>query len=184
MMKKIRFFFAFAILTSLSLRAQEKINWISLEQAVMLQKENPKNILIDMYTVWCGPCVMLDRNTFSNASVAEYVNKNYYAVKFNAEGNAIVKFQEQTFENPNYDEKKAKRRNSSHQLTPFFRVNAYPTILFLDEKANLIAPIPGYRSPKQLELYLKLFKEDAYKKIRSKEEFTKYNDSFKYEFIE
>ena len=58
-MNKIIFFFAIATFSSLSLKAQEKINWISLEKAVELQKKTPKKILIDMYTVWCGPCKML-----------------------------------------------------------------------------------------------------------------------------
>jgi len=38
-MNKIIFFFAIATLTSLPLKAQEKINWISLEKAVELQKK-------------------------------------------------------------------------------------------------------------------------------------------------
>ena len=107
-MKKIIFFFAIATFSSLSLKAQEKINWISLEKAVELQKKTPKKILIDMYTVWCGPCKMLDKNTFGNKSVANYINAHYYAVKFNAEGNEILTFKGKRYENPNYDPKKAK----------------------------------------------------------------------------
>ena len=48
MTKKIFFIFAIATLTTLTLKAQEKINWISLEKAVELQKKTPKKILIDM----------------------------------------------------------------------------------------------------------------------------------------
>ena len=54
-----------------------------MDEAARLQKQHPKKIIIDMYTTWCGPCRMLDRNTFSNKSLAEYVNNNFYAVKFN-----------------------------------------------------------------------------------------------------
>ncbi|NNK81655.1 MAG: thioredoxin family protein, partial [Flavobacteriaceae bacterium] len=39
------------LLVSFSINAQE-INWVSLEEAVELQKKNPKKIMIDMYTVW------------------------------------------------------------------------------------------------------------------------------------
>ena len=52
-----------------SLFSQE-IKWISLEDAVYLQEAAPRNIIIDMYTNWCGPCKLLDRNTFSNKDVA------------------------------------------------------------------------------------------------------------------
>ena len=95
-----------------SLLSQE-IKWISLEDAVYLQEAAPRNIIIDMYTNWCGPCKLLDRNTFANKDVAKYINENFYAVKFNAEGNDIVNFKGYTFENPNYDPAKANRRNSS-----------------------------------------------------------------------
>ena len=183
-MKKIIFFSAIATFSSLSIIAQEKINWISLEKAVELQKKTPKKILIDMYTVWCGPCKMLDKNTFGNKSVANYINAHYYAVKFNAEGNEILTFKGKRYENPNYDPQKAKRRNSAHQLARALGVRAFPTIVFLNEKADLVAPIKGYQTPKQLEVYLKLFKREEYKKINSKEDFTKYFDSFVYEFIE
>ena len=74
-----------------SLVSQE-IKWISLEDAVYLQEAVPRNIIIDMYTNWCGPCKLLDRNTFANKDVAKYINDNFYAVKFNAEGNDIVNF--------------------------------------------------------------------------------------------
>jgi thiol:disulfide interchange protein len=41
----------------------QEIKWVSLEKAVELQKKQPKKIIMDMYTAWCGPCKMLDKNT-------------------------------------------------------------------------------------------------------------------------
>lgn len=169
-------------LCSISVSAQ-KINWMSLEDAVTAQKETPKKIFIDAYTVWCGPCKMLDKNTFSNKDVVTYVNENYYAVKFNAEGNESINFKNQTFTNPNFDSNKS-GRNSSHQLAGYFGVKAYPTIIFLDEENNLIAPLPGYKTPKQLELYLKLFKTNDYKKITEQGDWDNYQSNFTYEFTE
>ena len=63
-------------------------------------------------------------------------------------------------------------------------MRACTTLVFWNENAELVAPIKGYQSPKQLEVYVKLFKGEEYKKINSKEDFTKYNDAFEYEFIE
>ena len=123
-------------LFSVFVNAQE-INWLTMNEALAKQKEQPKKIMIDMYTVWCGPCKMLDRNTFSNKKLAEYVNANYYAVKFNAEGDEGVDFNGQTFSNPNYDPAKAKRRNSQHQMAQYFGTRSYPTILFLGENARV-----------------------------------------------
>jgi len=167
------------LLSSLSITAQE-INWITLEEAVEAQKTAPKKIFMDAYTVWCGPCKMLDKNTFHNKDVADYVNKNYYAVKFNAEGNKTVNYKGKTYTNPNFDPNKS-GRNSSHQLSSVFGIRAYPTLIFLDEQANLIAPIPGYKTPSQLELYLKFFEANNTESI-TKETWESYSSSFKPEF--
>tara|TARA_B100001059_G_C17802187_1_gene566852 strand:+ start:744 stop:1280 length:537 start_codon:yes stop_codon:yes gene_type:complete len=160
----------------------QEINWITMDEAVELQTKNPKKIIIDMYTNWCGPCRMLDRNTFSNKKLAEYVNSNFYAVKFNAEGNEIVNFKGQKLSNPKYDPAKSRRRNSQHQLAQYFGVRSYPTILFLDEEGQFLAPIPGYKPPSKLELFLKLFGEDLYKTLDSQEAFNSYKKSFKPSF--
>lgn len=182
-MKQLKYVLVFLAFTSLKGIAQE-INWLSLEEAVALQKKTPKKIMMDVYTSWCGPCKMLDRNTFHNSDVVNYVNKNYYAVKFNAEGNDVVSFKGKTYSNPNYKPEMASRRNSPHQLTSLFQVNAYPTIVFMDEKADLLAPVRGYQTATQLELYLKMFKKDEHKTMDTQEKFNKYYAAFKPEFKE
>jgi len=174
---KLHFLFILILLNSLSVSAQS-INWVTMDEALTLQKKAPKKIMIDMYTSWCGPCKMLDKNTFTNKDLISFVNTYYYAVKFNAEGNETVNYKEQVFANPNYDPAKAKRRNSQHQMTQFLGVSAYPTIVFLGLEAELIAPIPGYQTAQKLELYLRLFKDETYKKVNTHEAFNAYYKSF------
>lgn len=166
---------------TLNSSAQE-INWITLSEAIELQKKTPKKIMMDVYTNWCGPCKMLDINTFRNKDVVAYVNENYYAVKFNGEGNDVIKYNDKDFTNPSYDPSKANRRNSPHQLTRYLQINAYPTIVFFDETSGVIAPIRGYQTPPQIELYLKLFKDDLHKEMNTQEKFSEYVKGFKSEF--
>jgi len=181
-MKKITLL-VFILAVTFSVTAQD-INWVTFEEAVALQKKNPKKIMMDVYTNWCGPCKMLDRNTFKNKDVVDYVNKHYYAVKFNAEGNDTVTYKDQEFSNPNYDASKANRRNSAHEFARFLQVRAFPTIAFFDEELKMIAPIRGYQKPQQLELYLKLFKDDDYKEMATQESFNAYYKAFKPTFVE
>ncbi len=170
-----------AILFSLNISSQ-KIQWVTLEEAVKAQEKEPKKIIMDVYTTWCGPCKLLDKNTFGNNDVANYINKNYYAVKFNAEGNSVVKFKGNTFTNPNYNPN-SRGRNSPHQLSYYFGISGYPTIVFLDENADpIIAPTVGYKTPQQLELYLKFFKASNYKQESIKESWIKFLETFKPEF--
>mgnify|MGYP005703647067 FL=1 len=68
----------------------QKIKWLKFEEAIEMQKNNPKKIIMDLYTNWCGPCKVMDKKTFGNRHVAKYINEFYYAVKFNAEGDEVL----------------------------------------------------------------------------------------------
>ena len=164
----------------LLISAQE-INWITMDEAATLQKQYPKKIIIDMYTTWCGPCRMLDRNTFSNKSLAEYVNSNFYAVKFNAEGQEEINFFEKTFTNPNFDPNR-KGRNATHQFTQFLGVKGYPTMVFFSENGDPIMPVVGYYKPQQLELFLKMIKQGDYQVFSKPEDFENYRKTFRPKF--
>ncbi|MBR9914789.1 MAG: thioredoxin fold domain-containing protein [Algicola sp.] len=185
-MKKTVLFIAVVLMVSVAATAQmaNEINWMTLEEALAAQKKKPKKIMMDVYTNWCGPCKMLDKNTFHNQDVVSYVNKHFYAVKFNAEGNSEVTYKGESYANPNYKEELKNRRNSVHQLSRKLGVRAYPTIVYFDEKGDVIQPISGYMKPQQIELYLKLFQTDDYKNIKTQQEFNDYYKSFKAEFQE
>lgn len=160
----------------------QKINWVTIDEALELQKKKPKKIMMDVYTNWCGPCKMLDKKTFHNKDVVAYVNKHYYAVKFNGEGDESITYKTKAFSNPNYNPANKNRRNSAHEFTRYLNVNAYPTIVFFDEKGDVISPIRGYQKPQQIELYLKLFKDEDYKALTTQEQFNEYYRAFKAEF--
>ena len=170
--------FLFFVLIQFQLYSQE-INWMSLDEVREAQKTNPKNVLIDVYTNWCGPCKLMDRNTFSNTDIIRIINENYYAVKFNAEGNDNVTFMDKVFTNPNFDSTKTQKRNSSHQLTQFLGINAYPSTLFFDSDMNYLTPVKGYLNPKQIEIYLLLFKDNTYKNVKSQSDFDNFVKNFK-----
>ncbi|MCD6069062.1 MAG: thioredoxin-related protein [Bacteroidetes bacterium] len=61
------------------------VHWISFEEAVAKTKIEPRPIMIDIYTQWCGPCKMMSKHTFGDKNVASYLNKTFYCVKFDAE---------------------------------------------------------------------------------------------------
>ena len=156
--------------------AQSQVNWMSLEEAVIAQKNEPRKIVMDVYTSWCGPCKMMMANTFTNPDVIAFMNQNYYSVKFDAESKDPINFKGHLFENPGYREG-VRGRNSTHQLSRELRVNAYPTLVYFDEKAELIAPISGYKTPGQLEMYLKFFAKEFTSGLQQ-EEWEEFRDNF------
>lgn len=126
------------------------INWMTLEEAQAAAKESPRPIIIDLYTPWCGPCKMMERTTFSDANVVKYVNDNYYAVKFNAEGPDDVTYNGKVYKNAGYDSSRGSGRNSMHDLTRYFGVPGYPTLVILNAKGAKIESAIGYKNAEQL----------------------------------
>jgi thioredoxin-related protein len=138
---------------------KSNIKWYSIEEAEKLIRESPRPIFIDTYTDWCGWCKKLDQETFSNPVIADILNNKFYPVKFDAEGKEIVNFQGRTFINDG-------KAGKAHQLAVALLKGqlSYPTVVFLDEKGQLLTPVPGYRVPKDMEVLLSFFAEKAYEK--------------------
>lgn len=178
-MKNLLYILVISLFINTGLIAQENaIQWKSVNELEELQKKEPRKVLMDVYTTWCGPCKMMMRNTFSNAKVIEYINKHYYAVKFDAESGKDVTFKGNTYTNPSYVEGKQGRK-SQHQFAKALGVSSYPTVIYMDENLDIIAPIKGYQTPSQIELYLRLFAENIYMEVQSQEDFQKYQQNFK-----
>ena len=156
-MKKTLFLVVFAIAFSLA-KAQE-VKWYTLEEAVELNKKEPRKIMIDVYTDWCGWCKVLDKNTFHNAVVADYLNKKYYPVKLNAEQKEDIVFLGKTY-------KYVPQGNRGyHELAAAFLNGqmSYPSVVFLDENLKGLHIEKGYVEAKRFDMILKYLGGDFYK---------------------
>ncbi len=166
------------LLSSTFIYAQDKIKWMTMNEALEAQKENPKKIFMDVYTTWCGPCKLLDKNTLSNKDVIDFINKNYYSVKFNAEGTEEITFEDFTYTNPNYQPER-KGRNATHFFADALRIPGYPSLVFFEENGKLIQAVPGYKTPQELEIYLKMIANDDYKTLTTAAAWEAYQKKFK-----
>lgn len=143
---------------SLSIYSQE-VNWLTFEEAVEMNKKEPKKIMIDVYTDWCGYCKVMDKNTFGNKVVADYMNRQYYPVKFNAEQREEIVFNEKTYKFV------AQGSRGFHELAAALLNNqmSYPSIVFLDEQVRIIHVQKGYVKPQPFDEIIKFIGGDHFK---------------------
>lgn len=145
------------LLVSFHAPKKEKINWLSIAELQAAYAKDPKPIIIDVYTDWCGWCKVMDKETYNNDKVADYLNRNFYAVKFNAESkNQVV------FGNKKYGFNPAYNANDLAVYLLGGRMG-YPTTVLLSALDAQPAPLSGYLKPSQLEPPVKYFGEGAYK---------------------
>ncbi|MBN7800792.1 thioredoxin fold domain-containing protein [Algoriphagus aestuariicola] len=135
---KFKYLLSFCLLAlvSFSLQAQEEITWMKFEEAIAANEQSPKMLIVDVYTDWCGWCKKMDKETFTDPKVIEHINKNFYAVKLNAEDT------KRTFEFM------GKKYNEA-QMAAAMRVRSYPNFVVIEPKLQNIAQLPGYRTADQ-----------------------------------
>ena len=173
-MKRTSFFvILLSVLFFGTIKAQETLSWVSLQEAEKLMAKQPKKLFIDVYTDWCGWCKVMDQQTFQHPTISKIINQYYYPVKFNAEQKEDLVFRGKTFKYvPN-------GRSGYNELAAEMLQGklSYPTIVYMDENFNIIQAIPGFYKPVDIEPILKYFGSGAYKNT----DWGEYQKSFKSE---
>ncbi len=149
------------VLTTFIVQAQ-KVNWLSFEEAIKLNKANPKPILIDLYTDWCGWCKRMDATTYKNEVIIKYINDNYYAIKMDGEGKEDITFKGKTFKYVQQG------RSKYHELAAAILKGkmSYPSTAFFNSEEQLIQTVPGYLNKERFEKILVFFSGEAYKNTK------------------
>lgn len=139
--------------------ANPGIKWMTWREMQDAQKKQPRKIMVDVYTSWCGWCKRMDASTFTNPVIVNYVNDNFYAVKFDAETKEDINFRGRDYKYVSqgmqgYNELAAEILNNQM---------SYPTSVYFDEKLDEIFPVPGYQESRMFETVLNYVATNSYK---------------------
>jgi thiol-disulfide isomerase/thioredoxin len=125
-MKKI--FFIFALLfTSPSAYSKDEEKGVQFfkgtwKELLTEAKKQNKPIFVDVYTTWCRPCKVLDKDVFPNEKVGEFYNKNFINYKIDAE------------------------KGEGLEIAKKYGVGGYPTLIYLDNKLEATVAEDGISS--------------------------------------
>ena len=95
-------------------------------EAQVKAKEEGKQIFMDFYTSWCGPCKMMAKKYFTLESVGKEFNKKFICLKVDAE------------------------KGEGPELAKKYGVRAYPTLIFTDASGKELKKAIGMKTGDQL----------------------------------
>ncbi|WP_070136976.1 thioredoxin family protein [Crocinitomix algicola] len=133
----------------------EYIDWLDFETAMDRNEDEKRFIFIDMYTEWCGWCKKMDASTFKDKNVINYLDQNFYAVKFNPETTDAVAYKEVLYE------KKVLGKKSYNELAINLLSSkmVFPSFVILNKKGIKRGVLTGYHASSQLINALKRYVE-------------------------
>lgn len=144
-----------------------QIEWLSWEEAIERSKTEPRMLLVDVYTEWCGWCKKMDKTSFKDKAVATYVSEHFYAVKLDAEQQESITYDGHTFK---YDETLARRGVHELAIALLDGRMSYPSIVYLDAAQRRITISPGFKPAENL-LHEVVYVGDGHYKDGSFEEY-------------
>ena len=137
-MKKI---LVLLIFSPFVLRAQQDttgikfVNGFSWQMIRDKAKSENKYIFLDVMASWCGPCKMMDKEVYSNDSVALFMNEKFISVKVQMDSS-----------NADNDQVKSWYADA-HLINQEFHVQGYPSLLFFNPDGTLVYRKLGFQDP-------------------------------------
>ena len=96
---------------------------LTLAAAKQKAQKSGQLIFIDCYTDWCGPCKRMAATSFKDEEVGRIFNKKFINLKIEME-----------------------KDPDGAELAQTYRVRAYPTLLIIDSKGNLVKQVVGMQT--------------------------------------
>lgn len=120
------------------------IAWAKSHAAAVQQaKANRRIIMVDFYTEWCGWCKELDKRTYTDPAVIK-LSRQMVSLKLDAE-------------------------NAGAKLAEQFKIDGYPTIIFMDASGREVHRVSGFREGPDFANEMKTALKNAAKKSDDKE---------------
>jgi len=122
-----------------ALFAQQRLNrpFVQFEnwQSVLLEaKKQKKNIFVDAYTTWCGPCRQMDKEVYRDKRVVAYLDSNFISIKVQIDRNDKDPVEVKTW------------YGDARMLSEKYNITSFPSLIFVDQDGRLVDIRRGFHS--------------------------------------
>jgi thioredoxin-related protein len=114
------------------IRFEQNLTW----NAVLAKaRQENKYIFLDCYASWCGPCKLMDNNVYTAFRVGDYANDHFISVRL------------QMDKTPKDNEQLRSLYGIVDSIQAVYKVNVFPTFLFLSPSGTIVHRSLGYLDP-------------------------------------
>lgn len=103
-----------------------KFQHLTLAQGIEKAKNENKQLFIDIYATWCGPCKYLSSSVFTDNDLGVFMNKNFVCLKLDGE------------------------EDDGMSLMMDYNLDSYPTMLFLSPEKVVLKKLVGVVSADEI----------------------------------
>lgn len=145
MIKKIVIMLFGSLLLAAQIGICESINWNPYTKGMQKAKAENKKTFLHFRADWCGYCKQMDKTTFKDREVIQFLNTHYISIKVDGDR-----------------EKK---------IGKAYKVTGYPDNRFLDEEGRQAYRLSGFIAPEQFQFFLEYIESGSYKTMSPMEYF-------------
>ena len=107
-----------------SISSQKAIQWKNFSTGMTEAQKAGKPVFLHFYAVWCAYCAKMEKESFQNDTVIDFLNQNYISIRVDVD--------------------------KQPDIAQNYNVFALPTTYFFSAKGEKLGPVPGYISRKRL----------------------------------
>lgn len=120
-----------------------EIQWQSYDNGIEMIKNQNKKGFLHFYTDWCTYCKIMNKETFVDSKVIDYLNENFVPIRVNAE--------------------------KEREVAKKYGVSRFPNTWFIAEDSTTLSSQPGFIPPEMLLNMLKFLNTDSFKEMKFSE---------------
>ena len=124
------------------------VQWKSYEEGMKAVRSEKKPAVIDFYASWCHWCVVMEKDTFTDAGVVKKLSDDFVPIKIDMESAQAIVFEGRSLKPADF--------------AAMMGVRGLPTLVFVDKKGETITQIPGYIKADTFLPLLSYIKSECY----------------------